>query len=407
MKQKYNRNGTKRDTIRTIRLVSGIFVFAMIGALLLALIAPAAYATIEEIENQIKLREHELEEAQKTIEEINANISGVSEILNEVNVKIYATTQKINEIEAEIRDLSSDIEATEAEIAIKEIELKRAEDETRKIQDLLYKRLRVMYKAGTVGYLEVLFGSDSMQELLSRADILQRLVAYDQGLIDELEIHKAGLENKKKDLGYKKEHLEELLAQRVEKKTAQQNLLNDLHAYSLEVQQNIAALEEQAAIKMRESEEIRNAIEQLELSKQAYIGGDMVWPVPSSYEISSPFGPRPEMVAFGAPYFHTGTDIAAPTGDPIVAAQSGTVIVSTFLSGYGYTVMIDHGGGIVTVYAHMNAIYVNVGQEVALNEVIGEIGSTGLSSGPHLHFEVRVDGTPTEPMEYIGQYVGW
>lgn len=370
------------------------------------LVASVVYATID-IDDEIRSKEEELEQSQQQLQEINDNLSLSIDILNEVNIKIYQTNEKISGIEGEIQSLSDDIRLTEGEIIKKQLEIGAAEDEMKRLEDLLYKRLRVMYKAGTVGYLEVLFGADSMQELLSRADILQRIVEQDQGLIDDLEAHKLVLQNKRKDLEYKKEHLEDLLGQRLAKKAEQDALLNDLFVYYQQVEQDISALEEQAAIKMREQEELTELIHQLELSKEAYVGGSMAWPVPSSYEISSPYGPRPELVLWGAPYFHTGVDIAAPMGDAIVAAQSGTVKTSDLLSGYGFTVMIDHGGGIVTLYAHMNAIYVEVGQEVTVGETIGEIGSTGLSTGPHLHFEVRVEGEPTEPMEYIGQYVGW
>lgn len=373
--------------------------------LILAIAFFVASAVFANIDEEIKQKEIEKEQILQAIEEMQKNLQEKTDILEDVNIKIFQTTEIVRTLEAEIKELEEDIEKTEGEIRNKEREIEQTVGELKETTALLYKRLRVMYKAGAVGYLEVLFGADSMQELLSRADVLQRIVAQDQDLIARLEEYREKLEVKKKDLEYKRSHLEELRDRRVEKMRKQEQAVADLYAYSVQVEQDRIAFEEQVRLKQLEQEEIARMIEQLELSKAAYAGGDMIWPVPVSYEISSPFGPRPELVAFGAPYFHTGMDIAADTGERVVAAQKGRVLTATFLNSYGNTIVIDHGGGIVTLYAHLNAIYVEAGQEVDAGEEIGEIGSTGLSSGPHLHFEVREDGVHVDPMVYVGFYL--
>lgn len=368
-----------------------------------AFIASAIFAN--SIDEEIKRKELEKEEIRRAIETMEQTLREKTNILEEINIKIFQTTETIRKLEEEIEALDLDIQNTEVDIQVKESEIGVADKNLRETTELLYKRLRVMYKSGTVGYLEVLFGADSMQELLSRADILQRIVEKDQELISKLERHREILSVKKKDLEEKEAHLKELRDQRIAKVKEQQEKIQDLYAYYQQVEQDRIAFEEQVRIKQIEEEEITNLIEKLELSKIAYAGGNMAWPVPSSYEVSSPFGPRPELVAFGAAYFHGGMDIAAPTGDAIVSAQSGTVMTATYLSGYGNTVIIDHGGGIVTLYGHMNAIHVQPGDEVQIGEQIGTIGSTGLSTGPHLHFEVREDGERIDPMNYIGFYL--
>lgn len=375
------------------------------ACLLVALILFVTSVVFANIDDEIKQKELEKAQILQAIEEMQKNLQETSNLLEEVNIKIFKTAEVVQKIEAEIKELDKDIKKTEGEIKVKEQEIEQANLDLQEITALLYKRLRVMYKAGTVGYLEVLFGADSMQELLSRADVLQRIVAQDQELISKLELHREKLEVRKKDFEYKRSHLAELRDQRVEKMKKQEKAVADLYAYSLQVEQDRVAFEEQVRLKQQEQAEIARMIEQLELSKEAYAGGDMLWPVPVSYEISSPFGPRPELVAFGAPYFHTGIDIAAGTGEAVVAAQKGKVITATLLYSYGNTVMIDHGGGVITLYAHMNAIYVDVGQEVDAGDTIGEIGSTGISSGPHLHFEVRENGEHIDPMVYVGFYL--
>lgn len=383
-------------------------VFEFKRATICLLLAIAFFVTsvvFANIDEEIKKKELEKEQILHAIEEMEKSLLEKSNIIEEVNIKIFKTAEGIRKLESEIEELDRDVKKTELEISMKEQEIDAANQELEATTQLLYKRLRVMYKAGAVGYLEVLFGADSMQELLSRADVLQRIVSQDQELIDKLEVHREKLEVRKKDLEYKRGHLSDLLEQRVEKMKQQEAYIADLYAYSLQVEQDRIAFEEQVRLKQLEQAEIARMIEQLELSKIAYAGGDMLWPVPSSFIISSPFGPRPELVAFGAPYFHTGMDIQANTGESVVAAQSGRVLTATFLNSYGNTIVIDHGGGIVTLYAHLNAIYVESGQDVDAGEVIGEIGSTGLSSGPHLHFEVREDGVHIDPMVYVGFYL--
>lgn len=377
-------------------------VFFAAFALLLA--ASMMFATIDD---EIRAREEEREELVRKLEELNAGINTNYELVYEINMRINETNAAIAELDAEIDSISGDILIAEKDIEQKVAEVAEYERALKEKQELLNKRLRVMYKAGTVGYLEVLFGADSMQELLSRADALQKIVDSDQNLIAELEEHKRQTEIKKNELDYRRSQLIGLLDQRVAKMDKQKELLEDLSVYALEVEQDVKALEEQYAIRLQEQAEIERILEQLELSKKAYVGGGMVWPVPSSFEISSPYGPRPELVVYGAPSFHTGVDIPDGYDAAVVAAQSGVVITATYLNSYGNSVMIDHGGGIATFYAHLNSIYVELGQEVTAGDVIGGVGNTGFSFGPHLHFEVRVDKQHTDPMEYIGGYLNY
>lgn len=383
-----------------IAIIISVSVLALAGLAL-----NIGFADIKEIDDEIREREIEKEQIIQRIQEINASIDIQEEAINEINVKITNVNDQITSLDKEIEKLGTDIRKTDQEKKAKEAEVLEYQEELKEMQDLLNNRLRVMYKAGAVGYLEVLFGADSMQELLSRADLLQRIVKNDQDLIVKVNKQKDLTEQKRQELAEKQELLEYLLNQRVEKKEQHQALLDDLYVLSLEAEQDKAALEEQIYLEMLAQEEIERIIDQLELSKQAYVGGNMVWPVPSSYYITSPYGERPDLTYLGAPYFHYGMDIAADYGADILAAQSGIVITAADLGSYGNTVIIDHGGQIATLYAHMSVIYVWPGQEVEAGQVIGAAGATGLTTGPHLHFEVRVDGQHTDPMEYVGFYL--
>ncbi len=379
---------------------SAVVVFACAAIIIFA--ASAMFATIDE---EIEAKEREREELIRRIEELNASMNLNHEISNEINRRISETNAAIAALDAEIELITGDIADTELEIEKKTEEVAEYERKLKEKQELLNKRLRVMYKAGTVGYLEVLFGADSMQELLSRADVLQKIVMSDQNMISDLEEHKRITEIKKNELDYEKKQLVYLLDQRIEKKEKQRELLDDLYAYALEAKQDREALEEQYAMRMAEQAEIERVLEQLEMSKMAYVGGSMVWPVPSSFVVSSPYGYRPELVALGAPAFHQGVDIPGDYDASVLAAQSGIVMTATYGESYGRMIVVDHGGGIATLYAHLNSIYVEVGQEVTVGEVIGGVGNTGFSFGPHLHFEVRINGDHTDPMEYIGGYL--
>ncbi len=374
---------------------SGVFLCAFV------LVFSAVFATIDD---EIEQKQREKEALLQIIEEVNAGLSETRQYMQEVNIKISAINAEISKLDGEINELSSQIVETEDDIKAKENELAKLEAELAEKQELLNKRLRVMYKEGSVGYLEVLLGADSLEELLSRADILQTIVAKDQNMILDLDEQKARTDKKKKELAYKRDYLSDLLGQRIDKKAEQKALLDDLYAYSVKLSQDEQAMKEKIAMRQAEQAEIDKIIERLELSKIAYVGGDLIWPVQGSYLITSPFGQRPEL-AYMAGAFHRGIDIAGNYGTPVLASQSGIVALATTRPSYGNLVILDHGGGVLTAYAHLNEYYVTPGQHVEVGEVIAAVGSTGNSTGPHLHFEVRKNGEFQDPMDYVGKYV--
>ncbi len=315
--------------------------------------------------------------------------------------------RKIRDIENDMRSIDKDIEALDAEIALTDMKiydaegsLKLAEENILMKKELLNKRLRVMYKSGDIGYMEVLLGANDFQDLMSRMDMLQKIYRHDVDLIEYMNGEKLKVIEKKKQLeAYRNER--QAQKESWESKMAMLDAnINKLNEVKKGLAQDISALK----IKEDELEEDAKKLTALLQSmkvKKKYVGGSMIWPAPGHTKITSPFGYRIHPIT-KVKKLHTGTDIGIRTGGTIVAAQSGRVIKADWFGGYGKCVMIDHGGGIVTLYAHNSKLLVKSGQEVKAGDKIAESGSTGNSTGPHLHFEVRVNGKPTNP---VGKYI--
>ena len=262
-------------------------------------------------------------------------------------------------------------------------------------------RLRNIYENGQVNYLDVLLGAKDFSDFSSRMFLLQRIIRRDSDLLDRLEAQKKALEEQRAALETNKQQLEvvgeQLAAKKkvVEEKTAKRRAIYD------------KALAEQNAIDaelnkmLEDSNRITDMIRNWERGGQigsAHGSGRLAWPV--SGTITSPYGWRVHPI-FGTSIFHSGMDIGVDYGTPVCAADSGTIIYAGWMGGYGNAVMIDHGGGLVTLYGHNSSLQVGVGQTVGQGQVIALAGSTGNSTGPHCHFEVRVHGEVTDPGAYL------
>ena len=262
-------------------------------------------------------------------------------------------------------------------------------------------RLRNIYENGQVNYLDVLLGAKDFSDFSSRMYLLQRIIQRDSDLLDRLEAQKKALEDKRATLDKNKKDLEavgvQLAAKKkvVEEKTARRRAIYD---QALAEQNKIDAEYNKM---LEDSNRITAMIRNWERVGQvgsAHGSGRFIWPVDGT--ITSPFGWRVHPI-FGTSIFHSGMDIGVDYGTPVCAADSGTVIYSGWMGGYGNAVMIDHGGGIVTLYGHNSSLQVGVGQTVGQGQVIALAGSTGNSTGPHCHFEVRVHGEVVNPGGYL------
>jgi murein DD-endopeptidase MepM/ murein hydrolase activator NlpD len=367
--------------------------------LILLLVFTIAFAGIVSANDEIKRRERELEELRLQMEELDASIDTNQNLQSETNQKIRNVTTEVKILEKEITGLDGEIKATENAIIVKTEELAAAEIKIGEKSDLLNDRLRVMYKTGSIGYLEVLFGAEDFTDLLSRIDMLQKILVHDQNLIQALKEQRDIIEQKKVELEIAKDELLALFKSKITKQNELNVALNNLIAYKKDLINDEVALVEMEDTLLEEANKLTDIIKNLELAA-TYVGGEMMWPVPSHYMIVSPFGNRLHPIS-KVYKMHTGIDIAAPRGTPIVAAQTGTIVYANWFGSYGKAIIIDHGGGYTTLYAHNDVINVSVGSVVRKGDNIALVGSTGYSTGPHLHFEVRMNGEYVEPLTYV------
>lgn len=369
-------------------------VFISMLLILVILITSVAFAN-----DELKKKERELEELNQQIKELDASIESNKNLQYDTNVKIKNVQTSIRALESEIEVLNKDIVDTEQAIEEKTEELEAAEVKISEKNLLLNDRLRVMYKTGTVGYLEVLFGAEDFTDLLSRIDMIQMVVVHDQNLIEFLKEQRDIIEAKKIELESYKQQLLGLFASKLKKQDELSVALNRLIAYKTELRKDELAMGEMEDELLKQADQLTEYIKKLELAA-VYVGGEMMWPVPGYYSISSLFGNRLHPIS--KEYrMHTGIDIESPRKTPLVAAQTGTIVFANWFAGYGKAIIIDHGGGYTTLYGHLDVISVKVGQVVVKGENIGQTGNTGYSTGPHLHFEVRMNGDYVDPLTYV------
>jgi murein DD-endopeptidase MepM/ murein hydrolase activator NlpD len=259
-----------------------------------------------------------------------------------------------------------------------------------------------MYEMGETTYLDVLLSSSSLSDFLSRYYLLSEISEADYRLVSEVKKYKDQTENITKALAENKETLE---ADKVEKEKYEISLAN------MEILKNskLSELSEEEVSLYNEIEEYRNQITTVEYEikelalknlGKTYIGGSMIWPAPGYTTITSEFGMRTHPIS-GIYKLHTGVDIGAPYGANFVAANDGIVIKADENVAYGKMVMIDHGGGVVSLYAHGSEICVEVGDKVNQGQTVLKVGSSGYSTGPHAHFEIRINGEYLNPLDYI------
>ena len=291
---------------------------------------------------------------------------------------------------------------TQVNAAQKELELKQKELEDRRVA--LGKRAKVIYESGQVSYLELLFQAADLGDFITRMEYFTKLVDNDRQLLLDIQTQKEQIVHKKLELQNKRDQAAQLQVQAaavsadLDKAKSQQSIAFDQNQKAQQAAyDNIDRLESEANA-------WNDKIRKLQAAQVGRVGGVSgsitTWPVPGYYEISSPFGWRTHPITKKRS-LHTGTDIVAPSGKKITAAGAGVVIMAGWNDAYGNMIIIDHGKGISTLYGHQSALNVTEGQSVQANQVIGKVGSTGWSTGAHLHFEVRVSGNPTDPLQYF------
>lgn len=365
---------------------------ALLSAVYLMTLAPLAQA--ETLEEQRDAHIEKAEQAQKKKNEIESRIEGLSEEKRVVD-------EAADEATKAYKDVKKELDATEKRIDENEDKLKVLNKDFAVKRDQLAKRVRDIYINGQINYLDVLFGAKDFQDFFTRMDLLKRVIQQDYDLVQVVFAEKTAIETSQKELEKDKAAKEKLVVsaadrkKEAEKKQAAKQAIIDKMETDRATQERI--INENLAASKEVEQMIRNSRYQ-PASPALSGGGALNWPLGGP--ITSPFGWRVHPIT-GASRFHSGIDIGGDYGDTIHAAGAGIVSYAGWISGYGYAVIIDHGGGISTLYGHNQALLVSEGQSVSQGQAIAECGSTGNSTGPHCHFEVRVDGEPVDPMGYL------
>lgn len=375
---------------------------AVVMVLILSLLVGTASSYALSNQDKLNSLNQQLSDAKSKLNASKKEANSLTSQINALDYQINVTQSDIAQTIADIEQTLSDIEKKKEELDIKSAEIVKQNED-------LNARLRAMYKNGEVGYIEVLLGSGSFSELMTNMDMITRIYKQDEEFMDLLQKQYDEIAETKRELEALTKELESKQAQLEVQKAALESDKSEVEALRADVQQDIDA--QNALIDgLNAAAEQITALIQAEQNKGSsngsvsnpnFVGGSFCLPAPSYTRISSYYGYRIHPIT-GTNKMHTGVDFAAPSGTPCVAGNSGTVIYSGWYSGYGNTVIIDHGGGISSLYAHNSALLVSKGQYVTKGQQIAKIGSTGNSTGPHCHFEIRVNGKHTNPMSYLG-----
>ncbi len=364
----------------------------------------------------------------KSLNELKQDKKTLQNNTKETKDKLASTREELNKIVSEIQNLTSQIDKTEQELIrvgqllnrtnkdlfLSNSELKEASIIFDDYYESLKLRVKYFHENGEYGYLQLLFKSSDFSEFLNRSQYISDIMNYDEKIVDEIETLENVINTKTTEIESDKISIENLKIEQENKKIALENDKKKKDEALEKIEKDEALYEEQ----LKEFEEAGKEVEKLikeaeaELARRnssqssggsvqnPYTGGKLGWPVPGRYRISSGYVNRTNPIS-GRREQHQGLDIPAPYGTPIVAAEGGIVITSGWVGGYGNTIMINHGGGLVTLYGHNSSLKVSKGDYVQKGQTVALCGSTGMSTGNHCHFEVRLNGSHTNPNPYL------
>ena len=366
------------------------------AALLVTLLAGSGWqAAADDLEDR-------LAEIRSQIASAQAEQASAMEIITRVKNLLVGIQAELDAANAELARIRNEQAILADKIAKNQAELEEAIAALHRRQAILAWRVRAIYMYGQLNYLEVIMGSRSCSDFANRLELLKRIIRADFNLILEIRQRQAEIEAKRAELEAQKKEVDALEAeaaktqQAIDEKRAEQQAVLD------EASQQKEAAEQMERDLQADSQDIQRRIQQRAAGGggvQIVGTGQLSWPV-SGGVITSPQGWRVHPI-FGTSIYHAGMDIGVDEGTPVHAADDGVVVDADWLGGYGNCVIIDHGNGMQTVYGHNSALVVSAGQRVSKGELIAYAGSTGYSTGPHCHFEVRINGEPVDPMGYL------
>lgn len=334
----------------------------------------------------------------------NNRLQAIQEELSQNMQQLQELDNEIEKSQHEIGTINIEIDKLEQQISENEKKLHNTQNKYDKIQGLVDERLIKMYERPKLQFLQVLLEAQSATEFISTYYAMEELIEYDKQLLETVKQQKREIEITKKILETKK-------VQIIDGKQTQQKKTQVLENSKTKREYYISKLTEEEKNLQKQIDEYNIQVQEIEAEIKLlalnsisadYIGGAMIWPIPGYSKITSQFGMRVHPIT-GTYKLHTGMDVSAPIGASFVAAANGIVTKATYNSAYGNMIIIDHGGGVQTLYAHGSEIIAQVGQTVATGDEVLKVGSTGYSTGPHAHFEIRVDGITINPVEFLLQ----
>ncbi len=341
-------------------------------------------------------------EVQEQINQTNEELSELKLDITENLEQVQKLDEKIATAEAELAETAEKVEILQTTIAQLEEEQQKEQEKYDKQKEIFEQRVVALYEAGDTQYIDIVLKSTSLTDFLSSYYVLSEIAEYDSEMLNEIGERKHNIENTKEKLEKEKKEVATI----IEKQTRTSKVLTATKELRESYISKLSTQEQETQNKLDEYNNVLREVNSqlVELAKQGidtvYIGGELAWPVPGYTKISSPYGMRTHPIT-KVYKLHTGVDISAPMGANFVAANDGIVVKAEYNVAYGKMVVIDHGGGISTLYAHGSEFLVKAGDQVKRNQAVLKVGSTGYSTGPHAHFEVRKNGVVTSPMPYI------
>lgn len=373
------------------RVIKNCMIILLLFMVPTTIFASSYKQQLDELEQEKENNRSSIKESEQKIKEFDSEIQELVKRIIQLDIRIDEFDNKIKGLEQQLSDKEKEIDVTKQDLA-------KAKEKEEKYFKQTSERMKVIYEQGDSAYLEVVLESKNLSDLLNRVEYINALLEYDINMIKELEDIRDDIANKEAKLEDDKKTIVGLKDECDLQKVA-------LEEVQSTKQKEMAVLENDKSInqaeidaKKKEIDEIAKAIDNIK-SKLVYAGGKMSWPT-KSRRITCDFGPRPHPITKN-PSYHTGIDIGIPSGTSVKAASNGTVTFAGYSSVWGNYVLIDHGSGYVTIYAHNSKLLVKKGQKVKIGQTIAKSGNTGWSTGPHLHFGIRKNGEWVNPINML------
>ncbi len=381
-----------------------VVALAIVVLLVLGMLTTIVFSIKTYGDSSVSDMQNELDDIIAKKEKLEKELASIANKKDAVLEQKSLVDQQINELNAEADLLNDIVDGLSDELDESQDKLEEAEASLDENIEHAKQRIRAMYELGDTSYLSIILSSESLHDFITRVELVKQMAAYDQMVIDALRETKETIERETKAIEEKKNAQEDALnslesnVASLEKKQSQSDSL--IESFNEKSAANLKAIEEAEAAEAELQAEIRAAL--ANSSNETFVGGAYLWPVSGYYSITDTFGMRTHPTT-GVYKMHTGVDIAGSgiNRKPILAANSGTVLKAGWHTAYGNYVVIDHGGGCSTLYGHASSLNVKKGQKVTRGDVIAYVGSTGYSTGPHLHFEIYENGEYKNPLSFF------